>query len=38
MIKLKENEMVDLAAQEDNLQVGDIINIDGKLYILESGG
>ena len=35
MIKLKENEMVALAAQEDNLQVGDIININGKLYILE---
>ena len=27
--------MVALAAQEDNLQVGDIININGKLYILE---
>lgn len=37
MIKLKENEMVVLAAQEDNLQVGDIINIEGKLYILEEG-
>jgi hypothetical protein len=29
--------MVVLAAQEDSLQVGDIINIEGKLYILEEG-